>query len=114
VEEQIQDMRNELDPLLQAKLHPNSARYTQRLRELQMALPPNQRRNQIHVLTYLVVQLEMARSLVASVDTAGLVRHSFAASMLREAEGLLAHTLEVVREQAAAIRESGPQTSGTL
>jgi hypothetical protein len=71
-------------------------------------------RTQIHALRNLEAKLEKAIALVANVDTTGLVRHAFAASMLREAEGLLAHTLEVVREQAAAVRESDPQTSGSL
>jgi hypothetical protein len=114
VAEQIQGMRSELDQLLQARHLPSFATYNQRLKELTMALPPDQRHNQIHVLNHLAAQLETAINLVASVDTTGLVRHAFAESMLREVVNLLDHTLEVVREQAAAIQESDPQTSGPL
>jgi hypothetical protein len=70
--------------------------------------------NQIHVLNLLAEQLETAIGLVATVDTDVLVRHEFAASMLREVEDLLAHTHELILEQAVVIRESNPQTSGPL
>jgi hypothetical protein len=79
-----------------------------------MALRPDQKRSQIRVLKSLEGQLEKVRALVASVDTTGLVRQKFCESMLREVEGLLAHTLEVVHEQAVAIQESDPQTSEPL
>jgi hypothetical protein len=79
-----------------------------------MELPQDRRRNQIHVLNHLAAQLETVISLVASVDTAGLVRRAFVESKLREVANLLDHTQEVVLEQAAAIQESGPQTSEPL
>jgi hypothetical protein len=81
---------------------------------LQKGLRPDQKRNQIHVLNLLAEQLETAIGLVATVDTDVLVRHEFAASMLREVEDLLAHTHELILEQAVVIRESNPQTSGPL
>jgi len=107
-------MRNELDLLLQARVLPTTATYTQRLRELQMALPPDQKRSQIHALNTLAEQLERARVLVASADTTGLVRRRFCASMLSAAEGLLDHTLEVIHEQEFVVQESDPQTSEPL
>jgi hypothetical protein len=102
--EQSQDKQNELDRQRLARLRPTSATYSQRLQELQRALRPDQKRSQTRVLSSLAAQLERAIALVATVDTTGLVRQKFCESMLREVEGLLAHTLEVVHEQAAAIQ----------
>jgi hypothetical protein len=112
--EQNLDKQSELDRQRLAKLLPRSATYTRRLRELQTGLRPDQMRNHIHALSHLAAQLETAIALVATFYTDELVQREFVESMLREVVNLLDHTLEVVREQAAAIRESDPQTSEPL
>jgi hypothetical protein len=112
--EQNLDKQSELDRQRLAKLLPTSATYTRRLQELQKVLQPDQKRNHIHALNHLEVQLETVIALVATFYTDELVQHEFVESMLREVANLLDHTLEVVREQVAAIQGSNPQTSGTL
>jgi hypothetical protein len=71
---------------------------------------PDRTRNRIRELKSQVVQLEAAIDLIASVDTALLVRSDFAESMLREVANLLDHTRQLVIEQALEAPESDPQT----